>query len=126
MGEGDLNYVLSAWLRSYKDHGDLPRRILDDVYYESYEPIVKAIIKRSAVTILCLEDDWDVIVGFACVEGDHTVHYVQVKEAWRRMGLARALISGLNIRSQPCFTHWTRPVDSLYRKLDWIYNPFKI
>lgn len=44
------------------------------------------------VRVCCLREDPDVILGYAICEGDHILHYVHVKEAWRKFGIATSLL----------------------------------
>lgn len=75
-------------------------------------------------------DDHDTILGYLCCEiSDHpVVHYVFVKETFRKMGIARLLLkhSGVDL-NKLMFTHWTFPVDELILKYpDMIYDPYKL
>lgn len=126
MNEGDLNFILATWLKSYKYSGDLVKRVREEIYFDTYEPIIKSILKRSQTLIACLDDDWEVIAGYMVTVPPSLVHYVYVKEAWRSMGIAKHLCQESRLIPKPQFTHWTTPVDRMMRKLDWSYNPFAI
>lgn len=103
--------------------------MLDSVYYETYEPIVKAMIKASDVYVACLREDQDVVVGYLAIERvtDHDIiHFTLVKDLWQKMGVATYLIEAADPRPRAYFTHWTKPIESLINKINYVYQPFLI
>ena len=129
MTEGDFNFVISSWLKSYKYSGTAVRRMIDRVYYDAYEPIVKSLIKRSDVYIACLRSDPDAIVGYLAIERveDHDIiHYCNIRDIWQKMGIASYLIEAAQPQNMTYFTHWTSPIQSLIHKIPYVYQPFLI
>lgn len=121
MGDGDRNFVLASWLRSYAGKGE---ESYDDAraFYADYAPVVLALMARSTVVVACLPEEPSAIVGWYAVEGE-TLHYVLVKPRWRRLGVARWLLedfAGLTL----AYTHRTSdarrcPIPSAWEFRRW-------
>lgn len=125
----DLNFILNSWLKTYKYSGPHVRRMRDNEYYESYEPIVKQLIKRSDVFIASLREETEIIVGYLVIERTRQhdiIHFTLVKDLWQKMRVASYLIEAAEPKSKTYFTHWTSPMQSLINKIGYIYNPFLI
>lgn len=77
------------------------------------------------VTMASMIDAPEIIIGYVVYEEDPEgtiLHWIYVKEAWRKSGIARYLCPP-NIKF---VTHLTRPGLSLKRRYGLIYDPFKI
>lgn len=127
MAPTDEHYVLSSWLRSYAEThearcffgGDLRA-----IFFQLYEPLVKAMLTRGTVTVACLPENEDVVLGWLCTEGE-TLHYVQVKPKFRGHGVAGKLLSGMEpLRID--YSHITKPAKVRLRfPTNWRYAPEK-
>lgn len=97
--------VFSSWikpLRAANDRsweawradrvGDPP--VSTGVFCSGLHNRIEALLGRPGVRVFGATPDGssDVILGFAVVEGGATLHWVSVKEAFRRSGIARALL----------------------------------
>ncbi len=123
MRDGDRNYVLSSWLRSYADAPEF-RGTQRPVYFAMYEPLVKSIIARSTVAVATLPESTDVVLGWMAIEGD-ALHYLLVKPRWRKLGIATWLLEQLG-DIQATYTH--APSTAVGAKLipaGWVYNPMR-
>lgn len=128
MKDEDLNFVISSWLKSYRYSTDI-QRVRDSEYYDTYQTLVKSMIKRSDVYVACLREDEDVLVGYLAIERKDfdIIHYVFVKDLWRKIGVAKYLLRAAEPRSGTKFTHWTSPIESISNKYEhFIFNPFLI
>lgn len=95
MRADDRNYILSSWTRSYAGRAREAREYATlDAFYEDYGPIVSALLDRSRVLVAALKEDPDIIVGWLAIE-DETLHYALVKPRWRKLGVARWMLSEL-------------------------------
>lgn len=122
----DVNFILATWLKTYKYSGDLPARVRDSEYFSTYEPILKELLSRATVTVACLIDDPDVVIGYVCYEPE-MLHWVHVKESWRNLGLAKLLVVKSGVSETARFTHWTQPMKSIVNKYPtFIFNPWGI
>lgn len=81
-----IPFILNSWLKSYrwsdKDNPD---------YYRNLAPEIKRLIKTNRVMVATLAEEPDCFVGWACGTKGR-LHYVYVKSAFRRDGVARELI----------------------------------
>lgn len=134
----DWPFVLSSWLRSYHDRPSESPAV--DVPNELYfadagqHGIVTSIFNDvdTRIVVACSEDDWRAIFGWAAFGPTEpaTLHYVYVKSPYRKLGVARALLSRLTDEPQPetihC-THWTRALRTWRaRGLPYVYNPYAL
>jgi GNAT superfamily N-acetyltransferase len=90
------------------------------VFYEEYEKVLQLLLGRSSVKVMCLDSDPDVVVGYAVLTPDETaLHWIFVKKAWRKMGIAKALIP----QSTSKYTH-TNKLGIALKPKEWEFNPF--
>lgn len=128
----DLPYIVTTWVRSFRESpyaGLVPNHL----YYSVYEATVTDILARGATLLVaCSTDDPDYIVGFACWEhvpgrfhSRHIVHYVFVREKFRRLGIARRLMAKLEDRRAPLYTFRVPgAIDNKIRHLGWRHSPY--
>lgn len=90
MEDGDRNFVISSWLRSYADqqHG-----MSRPCFFRLYEPLVVSLVDTGIVMVAGLADVPGAILGWLAA-GDSAVHYVYTKPRWRRLGVAKQLLRG--------------------------------
>lgn len=110
---GDLNFILATWLRGLRYGNPLFTEIDKDAYFSVYHKVIENILNHSRVKVACLKDDQDVILGYSVIQADK-VHWVHVKSEWRKIGIARSLLTekfnvvthlttlGLQILKQRC------------------------
>jgi hypothetical protein len=126
MQPSDKNFVLATFLRGIY-HGDswfskIPRGI----FMQNYKVFAEALIdttNKVTVKVACLPDDKDIIMGYSILSADYqTIHFVYVKEAWRKKGIARALLP----KFPTTVTHLTDLGSKLLHKFENVtFNPFK-
>jgi|TARA_R110000868_G_scaffold43972_8_gene147503 GNAT superfamily N-acetyltransferase len=126
----DLSFIFSSWMRSFKQSYTV-RPVPSKIYHDNQKQIIEYIIARSEIIIACNAEDPAHIFGWACyeIEPIHTLHYVYVKQPYRSMGIASALlIQSYNAKrsaSAPTqATHSTKGYTFLQTSFDMIYNPF--
>jgi len=122
MRDGDRNYVLSSWLRSYAEAPEF-RSVARPVFFAIYEPVVKRMLERSTVAIAHdpeLPDDS--VLGFLVVEGESLVHYVHTKRRFRRMGIARWMTKDIASMAAT-FTHSPTPIAARLCGPTWTHDP---
>jgi GNAT superfamily N-acetyltransferase len=121
MREEDKPFILSSWLKSHRAHcgwassGD---------FFNVHRRVAEGLLARSKVFLAVQKDDPSAIVGWSCLDRDDKhVHYVYVKRAFRRCGVAATLVGGY-ARGAALATH--QPVPELADKLrsaGWRINP---
>lgn len=97
----DVAFILSAWLRSFRDawpNCAMPPR----VYYDHYHPLATEILQRDTVRgmVACRPDQPSRLYGY--VVGEHAgdipvLHYIGVKRAYRGVGIATLLARAIGI-----------------------------
>lgn len=132
MEEGDLNFVLSTWLKSYRVDAkeDLVNPVVSRIpgrtYFKGQEAAIKKILKNASVLVACDKDDPSFITGYFVFESTK-LHYLYVKGTFRNRGIARKLLdqSGLDLTHPFEFTHHTPDIFWIKRKLPLLhYNPY--
>lgn len=102
-GYGDESFIYSTWLRGLYYGNDWFRKIDKKSFFEKYRQVVAHLLSKSNITVACLSEDPEVIVGY-CVHSGTVLHWVYVKRSWRNMGVGQALIpEGIE-----CVTHLTK------------------
>lgn len=116
--EEDKDFISKTWLPGLYYGNDWYNKIDKEVYFSTYPKVVKHFLDISKIRVACLPEDFDVILGY-CVYQDNKLHYLYVKNAWRKLGVAKSLIpQGINT----C-THLTKIGANLLPK-GWKFNPF--
>jgi hypothetical protein len=120
----DVNFILSSWLKSYRPSAPL---VSDEVYFREHKALVMQLIQRSAVHIACDPSYPLSIYGYAVVE-QGAVHYVYVKFALRKFGVARALLKRAGVESPFAVSHLSETGLRILRAHPgaFIYNPYKV
>lgn len=105
IGNRERRFVIDAWLKSFK--GAHAAGLIDAYkWYEVMIPQLDLIWSRPGVRTMVAfnpesrPDDAAGLYGFLCAEPDSEppmVYYVCVKEAYRRMGIARGLFKAIGV-----------------------------
>ena len=94
--EDHHNFVLDAWLQSMR-RTRFARGGDKDLFYGTQQKLIEAIIERCRCDIAYVEiRDSKAFVGFIVWEPT-CLHYVYVKHAYRRIGVATKLIGGIGV-----------------------------
>lgn len=122
----DLNFIYDTWLNSYRN-SEIGLKCGTTVFFDNYRFVLDQIFEKSKILIACLPDNEDVILGYASAAKPDTLHYVFVKEAFRRLGISNALIAAHEL-SEPAIaiTHTNEFCRHIAKKKHLYYNPFKL
>lgn len=123
----DKNFVMATFLRGVYYGDTWFSAIPKDIFMANYKLFVEALISRpsTVVKVACLEEDPDVLVGYSVLSSDFSaVHYVFVKAAWRKQGIAWQLLP----QYPQLVTHLTATGKVLLHKFKApvIFNPFYV
>ena len=116
----DTHFICGTWLPGLYYGNPFYREIDRVAFFENYIIAVQYILKKSHVLIACLNEDPDVILGYAVFNGN-VLHWVYVKKPWRNIGIAKKLVP-IDIET---VTHLTTVGKDII-KHSKIFNPFKI
>lgn len=130
--EEDQAFIFSSWLRTYKHHSYFAKRIKHALFFKGHHAVIEHILEKptTTVAIACPKGDLDTILGYLVYEpakeSRPVIHFVFVKEPFRRMGMAKTLFKSQHIDiNNIFFTHWTFPVDELINKHpEMLYDPY--
>ncbi len=122
--ESDKNFILATFLRGLY-YGDSWFSIIPkNVFMDNYKVIAEILVQKGNIKVACLPEDPDVIIGYSILSPDFQgIHWVYVKSAWRKKGIAKALLP-----QYPLYvTHLSKLGYQLLPKFkDAIFNPFKL
>ena len=117
--DDDMRLVHSSWHTAYwKTHAH--KHILKDNYDEGMDRRIDRLLFRSHVLVAYFPEVPDEVLGWSAVEGD-ALHYVYVKAAYRRRGIATGLVEG----RAKWYTHATDREGRVFlERMKLQYSPF--
>jgi GNAT superfamily N-acetyltransferase len=126
--ESDIAFIYKSWIDSYADTWDVAK----SVFGREYKEVIDCILTypTSEIAVACKADEPDIIFGYMIYEeqtqiGPYLVHYVYVKEAFRKFGIAKHLIQNLKMKNDFLITHRTDLAKKILKKHPQVvYNPF--
>lgn len=105
----DRNFIYSTWLKGLRYKNPFLKSVKEDKnsndplfkyysslfsqgFYKHYQPILEELFKspQLKVNLACLKEDPHVILGY-CVYTENTLHWMFVKNAWRKLGIAKLI-----------------------------------
>lgn len=125
LDKGDVNYIYSTWLNGFYFGSTRPKNpATKNTEFHFQNEVVKTILDNpnTFVAIACLRSEPDVIIGYSVFEtkdNSVTLHWVFVKEAWRRLGVATMIVP----KEVNEVTHLTKLAKAI-KPHKWNYNPF--
>lgn len=126
--EDDVNFIFNSWLKSYR-HSHFAKYIANETYYTEHHRIIETLLKKYTVVVACDEKDSTQILGYICagnVQNCFVVHYVNVKHAFRNMGIGKELLNSFNHNPDVAgiYTHHTRIAERLASKYNFMFYPY--
>ena len=110
-----MAFVVDAWKRSFEDAPSV-KGCEPEHYKAEMTRAIRRLCAHGTVRIACDPTDEDAIVGFAAFTGPE-LHYVYVKQPFRKMGIARMLLDGVAITRYTFRSRQARPPSG------WRYTP---
>lgn len=123
----DISFIYDSFMKSYKADGPLGKITTKRVFFQEFPQVIDRILSTSKVQIMCLSEEPKIIVGYIIFQ-PQLIHYIFVKEPFRRNGIAKTLKShALGLNDSFTYTHITHHVKKLLTKYpDALFNPFKL
>lgn len=116
----EIKLVRASWFSSFAANGDLPKDVRRDVFDRGQNALIDKLLLDHPPIVVTLEAEPEEVIAWVCRDFN-TLHYVYVKFAFRREGLASRLC--LNVRQH---THRTRSGERFLKKIGSLYNPFPL
>lgn len=94
-----LNFIRATWLKSYfSEHSRFCENLTWEVYVAFHPHIIENLLVRSKLLVAEPANERDVCVGYFAYEPPRSAHFVYVKHAFRKLGVASELFraSGLD------------------------------
>ena len=123
--EGARNLAYATWLRSYEANSLAAKHVPRDLFFAEHHRILDSIFARGPTfRVAVVPEERDVVLGWSVSEGN-TLHYVYVKPAFRRHGIALHLTA--HLKTPFLYTHWTHALRELHPRLErCIFNPYAL
>lgn len=130
----DLPWVKDTFAKSYQD-APASRHVHGPIYKRGARQLVDILFERAECWVATPPKYPDLLLGWACVERQDpaaVVHYLYVKKAYRKAGVARALVSFLFdlLEVDPSgdirFSHWREPAGKIARRHGWRFDPYAL
>lgn len=112
-----------------KSDSALGRSCKFSLFNRQFTLVIDHILAKAQVKVACLKEDEDVILGYIIFEEPNILHYVFIKEAFRRLDVAKNLIQhALTDQDTIEFSLKTntgrKVLTHSQTRLKFIYNPF--
>jgi hypothetical protein len=122
----DYNFIYKTFLNGIYYGDTWLSEIPKPIFMKYYRALAEVLIKspKATVKVACLPDEPNVILGYSILSSDfQTIHFVYVKEVWRKKGIGRSLVP----QYPTAVTHLTSMGRLLLPKLEAaVFNPFKL
>ncbi len=115
----DMRFIHSSWHTAFwKTHAR--KHVLKEVYDAGMDKRIDRLLFRSHVLVAFFPEVPDEVLGWSAIEGD-ALHYIYVKAAYRRRGIATGLVEG----RAKWYTHATDREGRVFlERMSLKYNPF--
>ena len=128
--EDDIGFIFNSWLKSYRN-SYFAKPISNTVYFAEHHKVIEKLAKTSQILIACNKEDEAQIYGYVCaekVDGIFVIHYAYVKQPFRRLGIAKLLLSSFDhdFSQAAVYTHNTNIGEKLSMKYNLVYHPYLI
>lgn len=123
---GDKNLILATWVHGLyhgNERDSWISQVPEEVFNAHYRNVLERILAlpQTKIRLATVKDEPDVILGYAVFTSD-TIHWIFVKKAWRKIGIARDLYPvGMKFT-----THLTDVGRALRSKLKLTFDPFRL
>lgn len=126
MKDTDKDLVYATFLQGLYYGNDCLGMMPKGTFFEKYGKVLDQLFSRPEILVIkaVLPDDEDIIIGYAIVEGNETLHWVYVKPAWRNEGVARKMVDQIKLEAVTHLTEVGKKI--LSNNKQNIYNPFLI
>jgi hypothetical protein len=118
----DEAWIFSSWLKCLQLDSKSSQHMRRRTFFTRHHQVIEAIFRRPdvCVTIAAPRGDQLTILGYCVSEPRHGVlHWVHVKDGFRRFGIATTLItSALGASREVRYSHRTHTIEPILRQLE--------
>ncbi len=124
----DAAFIFNSWLKAYR-HSKVVQSIPNEIYFNGQHKVIEGLVKRAQFIIACNPTDESQIFGYGVgemLESVLCVHFIYVKEPYRKLGIAATLLQALGhtAGSPYLYTHRTHAAEKLESKGGLVYHPY--
>jgi hypothetical protein len=120
----DLNFIFDTFKLAMKFDSMLGKSVKPSVFNREFPKVIDFLLEHGETIVACLKEDPHIIVGYMIYEPE-TVHFIFVKQVFRRMGVAKALIQKAFGASGPTtYTNKTKSIRKFIDNFPIEHNPF--
>lgn len=124
----DIPFIYNSWTTSYRHISPLRTYISDPVFYKEYLCVIDSILANpnTKTLVACSIEDREIVFGY-CIYGPDLLHYMLIKEPFRRFGIAKQLyeLAG-KPKTASHVTNKTHLGYILMDKYKVVFNPFSL
>ncbi len=122
--ESDYNFIRATFIKGLYYGDSWFSLIPKQIYIDNYKVVIETLLAKGIISVACLKDDPSVIIGYSILSQDLlTIHWVYVKDKWRKNGIAKSLVP----KYPKYVSHLTDLGKKLITKFDSCqFNPFNI
>lgn len=126
--EADAPFIFNSWLKAYRN-SKVTQALQNEIYFNGQHKLIEGLVKRAKFIIACNPADETQIYGYSVgetIDGVLCVHFVYVKEPYRKFGIATGLLLALGHIPGTAFvyTHRTHAAEKLEAKGGMVYYPY--
>lgn len=122
-GEKDNSFIINSWLKSIRETYPFTQ-ICNDIFYSNHEKKIHQILEQSSTLVAVNCEDPDHIFGYIVYQQPAVIHYLYVKQPFRKLKIASSLIEASQILF-PCVIT-ALPKKARLAASEFIYNPYLI
>jgi hypothetical protein len=123
--EADIPFIYSTWLKAYRYGSSLGKSCRNSIFFDEYNKVIDNILANPEVSIqvACMPENHEIIFGYCVTQKPNIIHFVFVKDAFTRNGIAKCLT---DIGAEEIiYTHKTQAIKEILTKYpNLTYNPF--
>jgi hypothetical protein len=130
--EGDFHFVLSNWLKSFRESLEAAP-VQNDIYFIGQKNLILNLLATSNCKVACNPEEPDQVYAYLIYdeyeEGSKIplIHFAYTKFNFRHLGimknLAKYCLEGFNTE-KIIISHFTRTSDRLIEKYNLVFNPY--
>jgi ribosomal protein S18 acetylase RimI-like enzyme len=130
----DVSFIYNSWLKQYRERSRFASPIHPKIFYDRHHKVLERILAVTSTQVLVCspKENPETILGYLVFTNANVpiLHFVYVKAAFRRLGIASALFKDAQLDPNKCvYTHRVdkrsvRDDGTSVSDFDWIQQRF--